>query len=53
MKKLHVDCRHRIETLKEATAKSLQSQSTKDWTVTEEEFDGLQLLLIATFPAVV
>ena len=38
---------------KAAPAKDLQPQLTKDWIVTEEVPDSLQLLLIATYPAIV
>ena len=50
MKSLSVGSRHRIQTLKEGSAKD--PQPTKGWTVTEV-FDSLQLLLIATCPAIV
>ena len=50
---LDVVSRHRIQILKEATAMGPQSQFTKGWAATEEMFNSLQLLLIATYPAIV
>ena len=51
MEILDVSSRHRIQTLKEAPAKG--PQPTKSWAVTVEVLDSFQLLLIATYPAIV
>ena len=53
MQSLDLGSRDRVQTLKEVPAKGLQPQPTKGWTVTEELFNCLQLLLIATYPAIV
>ena len=52
MKSLDIGCRHRIQTLKEASAKGPQPQLTKSWAVTEQVLDSLQFLLIAIYPAI-
>ena len=42
-----------ISALEEASAKGPQPQLTKGWEVKEELLNSLQLLLIATYPAIV
>ena len=51
MESLNVGFRHRIQTLKKTSDKG--PQLTKGWAVTEMVLDNLQLLLIATYPAIV
>ena len=48
MESLDVGSRHRIQALKEK-----DPQPIKGWAVQEKVFDNLQLLLIATCPAIV
>ena len=50
---LNNDSRYRIQTSKEALSKGTQPQLIKGWAVTEEVLDSLQLLLIATYPAII
>ena len=50
---LDVGSPHKIQTLKEDTAKDPQPQLTKGWAVTGEVLESLQLLLIAIYPAIV
>ena len=52
-KPLYVGSRQKIQIPEEASAKGLQTQPPKDTTVKEEVFDSLQLLLIASYPAIV
>ena len=42
-----------MQTLKETVVMSRPPQITKDWAVTEEALDSLQLFPIATYPAIV
>ena len=51
MESLDVGSRERIQVLKEGPAKA--PQFINDWAFTEKVFDSLQLLLIATYPAIV
>ena len=48
----NIGSRQRVQAFEEA-AHNHDSQPTKGWTVAEEMFDSLALLLIATYPAIV
>ena len=52
MESFDVGSLHRIQILKKATTKGPQPKFTKDWAVTEEVINSLQLLLIATYDAI-
>ena len=49
MSALDIECKP----LKKVPAKGPQPQVTKGWAATEEVLDSFQLLLIATYPAIV
>ena len=53
MEALDVGSRHRIQTLQETYGKDPQPHLSKVWVITEEAFDRFQLLLIATYAAVI
>ena len=50
---MDVSSQQRIQTLKETSAKGLQSQHTKGWAVTEDVPDSMQLFLITAYLATV